>query len=118
MDLSTLPLVVLQTLIECVDPRSLVAISYTCRTLNIAANRRLYRSPFTGLGPIKTANLLLSLRPPHSGLPFLRTYHTYNMQSLTNIWSTSSINLRSLRFLLSDSGNTQTSSQCFDSKLP
>jgi hypothetical protein len=124
MDLSTLPLVVLQTLIECVDPQSLVAISYTCGTLNIEANRRLYRSPYTffeNLGQNRTAKLLLSLRPPHSGLPFLRTYCAIYMQDLSDLWSKSKINLRYLRFESScfeDHHNTETSSQCFDSKLP
>jgi hypothetical protein len=124
MDLSTLPLVVLQTLIEYVDPESLVAISYTCRTLNIEANRRLYCSPYTfceNLGQDRTAKLLLRLRPPHSGLPFLRTYCANYMQDLSNLWSKSSINLRYLRFESScfeDHHNTNTSSQCLDSKLP
>src|SRR5271155_3964815 len=124
MDLSTLPLVVLQTLIECVDPESLVAISYTCHTLNIEANRRLYRCPYTcfeNLSQTRAAKLFLSLRAPHSGLPFLRTYHADYMQSLSDLWSKSSINLRYLWFestCFEDHHNTKTSSQCFDSKLP
>jgi hypothetical protein len=121
MDLSTLPLLVLQTLIECLDPQSLVSISYTCHKLNIEANRRLYRSPYIRFNEHKLRKLLYVLRPPHSALSFLREYYVHDMESLCDLWSKSSLNLHCLKFLPScfNPGNITTSSlQCFDSMLP
>src|ERR1700685_1790833 len=124
MDLSTLPLLVLQTLIECLDPQSLVTISYTCHKLNIEANRRLCRSPYSRFpkpdDEPKLRQFLYILRPSHSALSFLRAYYVHDMESLCDLWSKSSLNLHYLKFLPSsfDTGNITTSRQCFDSMLP
>src|SRR5271155_5585469 len=104
MDLSTLPLLVLQTIIECLDTQSLVAISYTCCTLNIEANRRLYRLPyyFESHGREQTRRwpsaLQQSLHPRHSAIRFLRIYRVENLQSLSDLWSTTPLCLNSLSF--------------------
>ena len=126
MDLSTLPFLVLQTIIEGLDRPSLVSISYTCRTLNIEANRRLYRSPYDFIPyALSTAQSSLHIHhvlcPRHSALPFLRTYYACNLQNLDGLWSKTPLYLHSIMFLSScfnDSESTKTSSQCFDSKLP
>src|ERR1700685_3650345 len=92
MDLSTLPLLVLQTIIEDLDRLSLISISYTCRTLNIEANRRLYRSPYDFMPyTLSTAQWSLDIHRAlcqrHSALPFLRTYYAYNFRNLDDLWS-------------------------------
>jgi hypothetical protein len=125
MDLSTLPLLILQALIECLDPQSLVAISYTCRTLNIEANRRLYRSPYyfarhgrqQSQARRRPSTLGQSLHPGHSAIRFLRIYGVDNLQSLSDLWSTTPLCLKSLSFSprCYESGNIN---ECLDSMLP
>ena len=129
MDLSTLPLLVLQIIIEDLDRLSLISISYTCRTLNIEANRRLYHSPyhFTAYS-VSTVQSSVDIHlafccPRHSALPFLCTYYAYNLQNLDDLCSKTPLYLHCIVFLSScfnDSENTKTSTslQCFDSKLP
>ena len=119
MDLSTLPLVVLQSLIESLDACSLVAVSYTCRKLNYEANRRIYRSPYE-YQKRNQPTLETHLTPQHSAIHLLREYRVSDATRLGALWSKVPLTLRSLRFRREcfDPACAHFIPQCIDFRLP
>jgi len=131
MSLSTLPLVVLDTLTAKLDLRSLLALSLTSKSLHHIANRVLYREPAfrwfecylchlqtdpTHHCASKALEENLSTNPTNAF--FLRKYKTFKANFLQKIWSQSRLELIELYFsdVWFTSSNDQEIMECLDAK--
>jgi len=124
MYLSTLPLVVMDTLLAELDLKSLLALSSTCRNLHAHANRILYREPcFRWLFTLvrKVSDILelersLSINP--ANVQYLRRHDSANINLLRSIWSQSPVTLTELRInsIWFTSSNAQQVADCISAK--
>jgi hypothetical protein len=108
MSLSTLPVVVLDTLLLKLDLASLIALSSTCRTLHVESNRVIYRQPafqWLRCGSLQhtfdvhdghTARLEQSLSQNPFNAQFLQKHRSLNVKLLKAIWSDSPLQLSQL----------------------
>lgn len=146
MDLSTLPLVILDTLFRHIDVSSLLAISRTCTRLHGEANRFLYHDPPTicywldyrdsqreslpkgshysrpvqGGMESRMEMLEKSLVGNHANARFLYTHISFDVKLLQALWSHSPLNLTDLRLhnLWFNSSNEREIAKCILSKHP
>lgn len=120
MDLSTVPLVVLEIILRNMSLKSLLSVSETCRALHIEANRLLYRhaanicrrleyhglaseplrSPHPGSFERRVAKRLekleQSLSRNHTNARFLRSHTSFSPKLLQAAWSQSPFTLAKL----------------------
>ena len=136
MDLSTLPLVVLDVLLRCLTLQSLISISRTCRAFRNEANRLLYRHPANICGHLETrrhpecffkrrvANrmriLEQSLSRYHTNAKFLCCHTSFSSKFLLSTWSQPPLVLTRLRLDVGwFTGSNETEiSKCLTSKHP
>ena len=106
MSLPTLPLVVLDTLLDKLDLASLIALSSTYRSLHTESNRILYREPafrwLDGHYSFEFDNIFLNhavamlerkLSESPTNAQFLQRHRTLHVKSLEAIWSNSQLRL-------------------------
>ena len=131
MNLSTLPLVVLDTLLPELDLECLVALSSTCRSLHAEGNRVLYREPafrWLSCNPFQfpdahahdspTDILERSLSKYSANTLFLKAHRSHDVKLLQEIWSRSRLTLTWLEIcsIWFASSNAQEVVECIDSK--
>jgi len=137
MALSILPNVVLDNVLESLDPKSLFAISLTCVKLHIEANRFLYRYPENVCrlledGPSRsqrqiqagTERRLKSVEESVSrhvtNARTLRIHTSFHVKLLQTIWSQTPLRLSRLRLhsLWFASSNSKEIAECINARHP
>src|SRR5437762_2749018 len=107
MPLHTLPVDVLERILDYIETQGLAALSCTCKSLHHPANRHLYNHDSDEGWTTRQKTLLersLSLNPENAQL--LRVYSATHIDDLKTLWSTTPLHLQKLSLPFAAFGDT------------